>query len=97
MGEDAMLRLDELLPSPEASPEAAYMHSVLVEEFDAALTDLPAAQQFVFIAHELEGRSFKQLAEETGLSVNTLLSRKHYAVRYLRERLQPIYAEFGEM
>lgn len=94
---DDMLRFDELLPSPEASPEAAYMHSVLIEEFDAALDDLPTAQQYVFIAHELEGRSFKQLAAETGLSVNTLLSRKHYAVRYLRERLQVIHAELGEM
>lgn len=94
--EGDMLRIDELLPSPEAGPEAAYLHGLLIEEFDAAMDDLPAEQQYVFMAHELEGRSFKQLAAETGLSMNTLLSRKHYAVRYLRERLQVIYAEFGE-
>jgi RNA polymerase sigma factor (sigma-70 family) len=94
--EDDMLCIDELLPSPDAGPEAAYLYNVLIEEFDAALDDLPAEQQYVFMAHELEGRSFKQLAAETGLSVNTLLSRKHYAVRHLRERLQVIYAEFGE-
>jgi RNA polymerase sigma factor (sigma-70 family) len=86
--------LEELLPSPEAGPEAAYARGVLVEELAAAVDELPAEQRAVFIAHELEGRSFKELAAETGLSVNTLLSRKHYAVLYLRERLQDIYAEF---
>jgi len=94
--EDHMLGLDELLPSPEAGPEAAYMRSVLLEELDTALSELPAAQQEVFIAHELGGRSFKELAAETGESVNTLLSRKHYAVQHLRERLQQIYDEFDE-
>jgi RNA polymerase sigma factor (sigma-70 family) len=86
--------LKDLLPSPDAGPEAAYARGVLVEELDAALDELPEEQRDVFIAHELEGRSFKELAAETGLSVNTLLSRKHYAVLYLRERLQDIYDEF---
>jgi RNA polymerase sigma factor (sigma-70 family) len=86
--------LEDLLPSPDAGPEAAYARSVLVQELDAASDELPEEQRDVFIAHELEGRSFKELAAETGLSVNTLLSRKHYAVLYLRERLQDIYDEF---
>jgi len=67
---------------------------VLMEELEAALEELPEEQREVFVAHELEGRSFKELAEETGLSVNTLLSRKHYAVLFLRQRLRAIYDEF---
>ena len=86
--------LEELLPSPEAGPEAAYARSVLLEELDAALDELPGEQRDVFVAHEIQGRSFKELAKETGLSVNTLLSRKHYAVLHLREHLQAIYDEF---
>ena len=86
--------LEDLLPSPDAGPEAAYARSLLLEELDAALDELPEKQREVFIAHELEGRSFKELAAETGVSVNTLLSRKHYAVVHLRERLQDIYNEF---
>jgi RNA polymerase sigma factor (sigma-70 family) len=86
--------LEDLLPSPDAGPDAVYARSVLLEELEAALEDLPENQRAVFIAHEIEGRSFKQLADETGLSVNTLLSRKHYAVLHLRRRLQAIYDEF---
>ena len=86
--------LEDLLPSRDGGPEAAYARSVLLEELDAALDELPEEQRDVFIAHELEGRSFKKLAAETGLSVNTLLSRKHYAVLHLRQRLQDIYDEF---
>jgi RNA polymerase sigma factor (sigma-70 family) len=89
-----LVTLEDLLPLPDAGPEAAYARSVLLEELDAALDELPEEQREVFIAHELEGRSFKELAAETGLSVNTLLSRKHYAVLHLRERLQDIYDEF---
>jgi len=96
-GEDDRLRIEELLPSPEAGPEAAYLYSVLVDEFNAALAALPAAQRDVFVAHELEGRSFRDLAAETGLGVNTLLSRKHYAVRSLRDRLQSIHDEFDDL
>ena len=84
----------DLLPSPDAGPEAAYARAVLLEELDEALEELPAEQRDVFIAHELMGYSFKQLAAQTGLSVNTLLSRKHYAVMHLRERLQDVYDEF---
>jgi RNA polymerase sigma factor (sigma-70 family) len=95
LGEDgAELVLEDLLPSPDAGPEAAYAREVLLEELDAALEELPYEQREVFIAHEMEGRSFKELASETGLSVNTLLSRKHYAVVHLRERLRAIYEEF---
>lgn len=86
--------LEELLPSMAAGPEAAYARSVLLDELEAALEELPAEQREVFVAHELEGRSFKELAAQTGLSVNTLLSRKRYAVLYLRQRLQSIYDDF---
>jgi len=88
------LSLEELLPSPDAGPAAAYARSVLLEELDDALDELPAEQREVFVAHEVMGYSFKELAAETGVSVNTLLSRKHYAVMHLRERLQAIYDEF---
>ena len=85
---------EDLLPSPGAGPEAAYAREVLIEEIDAALDELPEEQRQVFVAHEFEGRSFRELAATTGLSVNTLLSRKHYAVLYLRRRLRAIYDEF---
>jgi RNA polymerase sigma factor (sigma-70 family) len=88
------LRLEDLLPSPDAGPEAAYARSVLLDELDAALDELPEDQREAFIAHELLGYSFKELSAQTGVSVNTLLSRKHYAVLQLRERLQAIYDEF---
>jgi len=88
------LQLEDLLPSPDAGPDAVYTRSVLLEELDAALDELPDEQRDAFIAHELMGYSFKELAAETGVSVNTLLSRKHYAVVYLRERLRAIHNEF---
>jgi len=88
------LQWEELLPSPEAGPEAAYTRSVLLEEMDAALDELPEEQREVFVAHEFLGYSFKELAEQTGVSVNTLLSRKRYAVLHLRDRLQTIYHDF---
>ncbi len=84
----------DLLPSSEAGPEAAYARSVLLEELDDALHELPEEQREVFIAHEVMGYSFKELAAQSGVSVNTLLSRKHYAVLHLRRRLQAIYDEF---
>ena len=87
-------RLEDLLPSPDGGPEALYARNVLLEELDAALEELPKEQRDVFIAHEMDGRSFKQIAEETGVSVNTLLSRKHYAILHLRRRLEAIYEEF---
>src|SRR6266851_10490690 len=91
-----MSSLEELLPSPDAGPEAAYARSLLREELEDALEELPDEQREVFIAHEFEGRSFKELAAESGVSVNTLLSRKHYAVLYLRERLREIYDDLME-
>lgn len=91
---EEMLRWEDLLPSPDAGPEALFARGVLMDELDAALDELPEEQREVFIAHEIDGRSFKELAAETGLSVNTLLSRKHYAVLHLRRRLQAIYDEF---
>jgi RNA polymerase sigma factor (sigma-70 family) len=95
VGEDGeLLRLEDLLPSPEAGPEAAYARRVLLEELEDALDELPGEQRQVFIAHELEGRSFKELAAETGVGVNTLLARKHYALLHLRERLRAMYDEF---
>jgi RNA polymerase sigma factor (sigma-70 family) len=86
----------DLLPSPDAGPEAAYARSVLLDELAEALDQLPEEQRAVFIAHEMEGRSFKELSAETGVSVNTLISRKHYAVLGLRQRLETIYEEFAK-
>lgn len=94
VAEGEALMFEELLPSPDAGPEAEFARNVLLEELDAALDELPEEQREVFVAHELEGRSFKDLAAETGVSVNTLLSRKHYAVLHLRERLRDIHEEF---
>jgi RNA polymerase sigma factor (sigma-70 family) len=87
-------RIEDLLPSPDAGPDAQYARNVLLEELEAALQELPEEQRKVFVAHEMDGRTFKELAEETGLSINTLLSRKHYAILHLRRRLQAIYEEF---
>src|ERR1041385_5382279 len=89
-----LLRIEDLLPSPDAGPEALYLRSVLLDELELAIDELPEEQREVFLAHELEGRSFKEMAAETGVNVNTLLSRKRYAVLHLRERLQSIYDEF---
>src|SRR5213083_1558466 len=92
--DDELLQLEDLLPSPDAGPEAFYARNVLLDELELAVDELPEEQRAVFVAHELEGRSFKEIASETGVSVNTLLSRKRYAVLHLRERLQSIYDEF---
>ena len=89
-------RIEDLLPSPEAGPEALYVRNVLLEELELALDELPDEQREAFVAHELEGRSFKELSAESGVNVNTLLSRKHYAVLHLRERLKSIHDEFME-
>ena len=88
---------EDLLPSPDAGPEALFARGVLLEELELALEELPDEQRDVFIAHELEGRSFKEMAAESGVSVNTLLSRKRYAVLHLRERLQRIHDEFRKV
>jgi len=93
---DERLPLEDLLPSPDAGPEALYARNVLLDELELAVEELPAEQREVFVAHELEGRSFKAMAEETGVSVNTLLSRKRYAVLRLRERLRGVYDELTE-
>jgi RNA polymerase sigma factor (sigma-70 family) len=90
----AVLHIEDLLPSPDAGPDALYARGVVLDELESALDELPEEQREIFIAHEMEGRSFKQLAAETGVSVNTLLSRKRYAVMHLRERLHNIYDEF---
>jgi|SRR5215469_8112600 len=92
--DDGPLLLEDLLPSPDGGPEAAYARRVLIEELEAALGELPEEQRQVFIAHEIEGRSFQELAQASGVSVNALALRKHYAVMYLRERLEAIYHEF---
>lgn len=85
---------EDLLPSPDAGPEAEYARGVLLRELSAALEELPEEQREVFVAHEMEGRSFQEIAAATGVGVNTLLSRKRYAVLHLRRRLQAIYEEF---
>ena len=89
-----VLGLDDLPPSPDAGPEAAYMRNLLAEELDSALEELPEEQREVFVAHEWMGYSFNEISEQTGVSVNTLLSRKHYAVLHLRRRLRSVYEEF---
>ncbi len=86
----------DLLPSRDAGPESVYVRGLLLQELADALQELPSEQREVFVAHELMGKSFKELSAQTGVSVNTLLSRKHYAVRHLRRRLQDIYDEFTE-
>ena len=91
--EDDELQLEDMLPSPDAGPEALFARSVLLDELALAFEELPKEQREVFVAHELEGRSFKEIAAETGVTVNTLLSRKRYAVLHLRERLRSIYDE----
>jgi RNA polymerase sigma factor (sigma-70 family) len=93
--EAASLRLDEVLPSPDAGPEDAYVRTALAEELDEALDELPEEQRQAFLAHEVMGYSFQEIADQTGVSINTLLSRKRYAVLYLRQRLKALYDEFG--
>jgi RNA polymerase sigma factor (sigma-70 family) len=92
--DEERVSLEDLLPSPDAGPESTYVRILLLEELDAALDELPDEQREAFIGHEVMGYSFKELAAQTGVGINTLLSRKHYAVLYLRERLQAIYDEF---
>ena len=92
--DDERLRLEDLLPSRDAGPDALYVRGVLLDELALAIDELPPEQREVFVAHEFDGRSFKEMAAETGVSINTLLSRKRYAVAHLRERLQTIYDDF---
>jgi len=89
-----LLQIEDMLPSPEAGPEALYVRNVLLEELEFALDELPEEQREVFVAHEIEGRSFKEMSADSGVSVNTLLSRKRRAVLHLRERLKSVYEEF---
>jgi RNA polymerase sigma factor (sigma-70 family) len=91
-----LLSLAELLPSPDASPEGVYLRNLLLDELELALAELPREQREVFIAHELEGLSFKELSAASGVNINTLLARKRYAVLHLRELLQSIYDEWRQ-
>jgi RNA polymerase sigma factor (sigma-70 family) len=91
--DESGLRFEELLPSHEDGPDAVYARGVLLEELELAIAELPDEQREVFVAHEIEGRSFKQIAAATGVGINTLLSRKRYAVLRLRERLRTTYEE----
>jgi len=88
-----LLQVEDLLPSPDAGPDALYVRRLLLDELEHALDELPDEQRDVFVAHEFEGRGFKELSQESGVSINTLLSRKRYAVLHLRERLQSIHDE----
>lgn len=92
--DDDLIAFEDLLPSPDEGPDALYLRNALLEELVAALGELPPEQREVFIAHEVEGKSFKEIAARTGANLNTLLSRKRYAIQHLRERLQDIYEEF---
>jgi RNA polymerase sigma factor (sigma-70 family) len=89
-----VLQVEDLLPSPDAGPEALFFRNILLDELELAIDELSDEQREVFIAHEIDGRSFKELSAETGISVSTLLSRKRYAILHLRQRLQNIYDEF---
>lgn len=88
------LAFEDLLPSPDDGPDASFFRNLLLDEMELALAELPTEQRAVFVAHELEGRSFKELSAESGVGINTLLSRKRYAVLHLRRRLQNIHDEF---
>ena len=92
--EGELLRIEDLLPSPDAGPEAVYVRNEMLQELELALSELPQEQRQIFLAHEFEGRSFKELSQESGVSINTLLSRKRYAMLHLRERLRSVYDEF---
>ena len=92
-GDEEDYRLDLALPSPDAGPEAEYARAVLLDALRQALDELPEAQREVFVEHELEGRSFKEIAAQSGVAINTLLARKRYAVLHLREQLQAVYDE----
>jgi RNA polymerase sigma factor (sigma-70 family) len=95
MDEDGeVLFLEDLLPSSEAGPEAIFARNVLLDELALALEELPEEQRDVFVAHEIEGLSFREIAAETGVGLSTLLSRKRYAVLHLRQRLQAVHDEF---
>jgi RNA polymerase sigma factor (sigma-70 family) len=94
--DDERLPLEDLLPSPDAGPAALYARNLLLDELERAIDELPVEQREAFVAHELEGRSFKEMAALTGVSVNTLLSRKRYAVLRLRKRLQGVYDDFAK-
>jgi len=95
-GDENTLSLEELLPSSDAGPEGAFARNMLLDEIGEALAELPPEQREVFIANEIEGRTFAEIAGETGTSINTLLSRKRYAVLHLRRHLREIYEEFNE-
>ena len=92
--EGELLHMEDLLPSPDAGPEAVYVRKQMLQELELALSELPEEQRQVFVAHEVEGRSFRELAEESGVGINTLLSRKRYAMLHLRERLRSVHDEF---
>ncbi len=94
--DDELLQFGDLLPSPDAGPEAIFARNVLLQELARAVDELPEEQRRVFVGHELEGRSFKEMAAETGVSMNTLLSRKRYAVLRLRRRLRSTYDELSK-
>jgi len=94
--DEESMRIEDLLPSPDAGPDALFARQALLDELELAVSELPAEQRQVFVAHEIDGRSFKEIAAATGVNINTLLSRKRYAVQHLRERLQEVYDEFDE-
>ena len=93
-GDGEFAHFEDLLPSAEAGPEEALLRARLLAEMERAIAELPAEQRFVFVAHAIEGRSFKEIATDTGINQNTLLARKHYAVAYLRKRLEATHNDF---
>lgn len=95
--EEEEVRFEDLLPSPDAGPDALYVRKLALQELELAVAELPQDQREIFVAQEVEGRSFKEISEVTGVSINTLLSRKRYAVLRLRERLQSVYDELTKV
>lgn len=94
-GDDRAITLEDLLPSAEEGPDAVYARRVILEALEDAIEELPSEQREIFLAHEVMGKSFKEYAAETGIGINTLLSRKRYAVQHLRRRLQALYDDLG--
>jgi RNA polymerase sigma factor (sigma-70 family) len=93
--EEGVLMLEDILPSLTLDPEDEFMRSVILDAIEEVLEELPFEQREVFILHEFEERSFKEIANMTGQSINTLISRKHYAVLYLRDRLFDLYNQLN--
>lgn len=91
--ETAVIELSSLFADDNHNPETEYLRSLVMEEVEAALNEIPAEQKEAFEMHEIKGMSFEEISQLTGVPVNTLISRKRYAVLYLRDKLEILYDE----